>query len=214
MLLTALLMTTTVAGEDPAPDKKMVQTIGDAISVLETPAPRGPLQPPKPLGNPGSWVTTADYPPAALRIDAEGTTRFRLDIDKAGLVTGCTVVESSGNDDLDLATCDLVTSRGRFAPATDARGRKTAGVYTNSVRWVLGRQSAPEPGELVTSFTVAPDGSVSDCKVTMTGSYDQGKKPEDLCARVPKTVEPYFEDGQSVSKRVTFRMSISVEGAE
>lgn len=99
-------------------------------------APSGPT-PAVPNGNPGSWVTTNDYPTAALREERSGTTSFRVVVGSDGRVTECTISGSSGSPDLDQATCSNVTRRARFSPATDADGNPTIGSYSNRIRWAI-----------------------------------------------------------------------------
>jgi len=100
-------------------------------------APRVQPKQPTPKGNPANWATTNDYPTRALRAAREGTTSFRVSVGPDGRVTGCTVTSSSGSPDLDDATCQNVTRRARFNPATDGEGQPTTGSYSNRVRWVI-----------------------------------------------------------------------------
>lgn len=90
-----------------------------------------------PLGNPGNWVTSNDYPTRALREDRGGTSRFRLSIGPDGRVADCIITQSSGSADLDEATCANVTRRARFRPATDAAGTPVMGYYSSSVHWSI-----------------------------------------------------------------------------
>ncbi len=104
------------------------------------PPPPLPLKPSEaspvqPKGDPGSWITTDDYPPAALRDGKEGRTRFRLGVGADGRVTGCTVVSSSGFDELDQTACRILQRRARFAPAMNAAGQAVASSYSSSVLW-------------------------------------------------------------------------------
>ena len=92
---------------------------------------------PRPLGRPGEWVTEADYPTNAIRLDHAGTVGFTLTVSAAGRVSGCEITRSSGFADLDTATCALLQRRARFEPARDAEGKATTGVYANAVRWQL-----------------------------------------------------------------------------
>lgn len=100
-------------------------------------APRVQPRQPTPKGNPANWATTNDYPTRALREEREGTTSFRVTVGPDGRVTGCSVTSSSGSPDLDDATCQNVTRRARFNPATDGEGQPTSGSYANRVRWVI-----------------------------------------------------------------------------
>jgi TonB family protein len=92
---------------------------------------------PVPKGNPGSWVTTNDYPVRSLRTESEGVSSFRLTIGTDGRVTGCQITGSNGDPDLDLATCTNVTRRARFQPALDRQGNPVEGYYSNRVRWQI-----------------------------------------------------------------------------
>lgn len=99
------------------------------------PAPRFTPRAASPLGNPANWVSPDDYPTSELRLEHEGTTKFRLSIGTDGKVTGCTVTTSSGWPRLDAAACAKLTARGKFKPATGEDGEKTAGSYASSVKW-------------------------------------------------------------------------------
>ena len=89
------------------------------------------------LGNPGSWATSNDYPARDLREGNQGVAGFRLTIGSNGKVQECTITASSGFPGLDRATCDNLTRRARFEPATDGSGAKVAGTYSNNIRWVI-----------------------------------------------------------------------------
>lgn len=91
----------------------------------------------RPLGNPGNWATTADYPAGALRAGRQGTTRFRVTVGSDGRVRNCEVTGSSGSSDLDHATCENVARRARFKPATDETGQAVSGTYSNAITWVI-----------------------------------------------------------------------------
>lgn len=101
------------------------------------PTPRFTAKAASVRNNPASWATTADYPTRELRDGHQGPVRFELTIDAGGRVSRCIVTASSGWADLDRATCDLVSRRARFSPATDSAGNKAAGTYTGTIRWVI-----------------------------------------------------------------------------
>ena len=113
------------------------------------------------LGDPREWISPDDYPPAALRIGAAGVTRFRLDIDVNGQVTGCTVTQSSGNADLDVTTCTLLTRRARFTPAQDRQGHALAASYSSAVSWQI-PAGAPTPPPCM----ISPGAMPGDIRVT------------------------------------------------
>jgi periplasmic protein TonB len=101
------------------------------------PAPPRPSQAASPRGNPGQYFSSDNYPPAALRAEAQGRVVAQLQIGTDGRVTGCNVTTSSGNGDLDEATCRISLRRVRFTPAKDQAGNPIASSFTLPVRWVL-----------------------------------------------------------------------------
>lgn len=90
-----------------------------------------------PATNPGSWVTSYDYPASAMREEREGTTGFKLTIGTDGLPTGCEITAPSGHADLDAETCRLIMERARFTPGRNARGEAAGGTYSNRIRWQI-----------------------------------------------------------------------------
>lgn len=118
--------------------------IGDAVFPTPTPTGEATRVPPafaalaaRPRGNPAQWVTTNDYPTAALRMEQEGLVRVRLAVSAEGRATGCEVTASSGFAELDQATCDKLVRRARFTPASDESGAKVSGNWATSVRWAI-----------------------------------------------------------------------------
>ena len=121
------------------------------------PAPPPPPPPPidpsepvvraRPLAPLASIITADDYPAAALRAEAEGRVRVRLQISRRGRVTGCAVLASSGYSVLDAATCRIFTERARFVPARNARGRSVADTATAGVYWRIPDDLPPPPEE-------------------------------------------------------------------
>lgn len=89
---------------------------------------------PEPI-KPENWVTMADNLPEADRLVLEGEVSVELSVSKTGTVTGCRVVKSSGHSLLDDHTCQILSSRARFKPATDEKGNPTPGTFAHSMRW-------------------------------------------------------------------------------
>lgn len=151
-----------VAAEPPSPlpDAATVRPAPPAPSTRVS-RPRPILQGPRPRAPISSWFSHDDYPAVALRDRKEGVVRFGLDIDSSGRVTRCDVQASSGSASLDLATCRILRSRGRFTPAVDDRGNPAAGRLGAAIAWhlrgpitdvpsppdsiALAQQSAPNP---------------------------------------------------------------------
>ncbi|MDQ4087548.1 MAG: energy transducer TonB [Pseudomonadota bacterium] len=90
-----------------------------------------------PRGNLAAFVSNDDYPSAALRAGAQGTSIFMLDIDREGRVTGCRILASSGNESLDNATCRVMRERGRLEPAIGDDGAPIAATLVGSIRWAI-----------------------------------------------------------------------------
>jgi len=104
--------------------------------VVPTPvAPRFAAKAARPKGAMSGWVSDNDYPSADMRAEHEGRTAYRLSIDTNGKVTDCSITASSGWPGLDRATCDRITQRARFEPATNTEGERVAGTFTGAVSW-------------------------------------------------------------------------------
>lgn len=91
----------------------------------------------RPIGSPSAWISTDDYPRRPLVDEIEGVAGYRLIIGSNGRVSSCEVTSTSGNAQLDAATCKLLTRRARFEAASDETGAKIVGSYTGSVRWEI-----------------------------------------------------------------------------
>jgi len=106
------------------------------------PAPPPPPPPPavtkrvSPRGSPQDWMTSDDYPPAALRAGDQGTVGVRLDVTADGRVSGCTVTSSSGSSLLDTTACNLLRRRGRFNPQEEG-GQKVPSTWVSRFTWKL-----------------------------------------------------------------------------
>jgi Gram-negative bacterial TonB protein C-terminal len=90
-----------------------------------------------PIGSPGTWATTDDYPMEAIRANMSGQSSFLLTVGKDGKPMACSIFVSSKAKLLDDTTCRVVKLRARFTPAIGADGTAVESVYINRVRWVL-----------------------------------------------------------------------------
>jgi len=123
----------------------MLPTAPPPPVIAPPPPPPPPIEPPKPTqaqaarakGNPGTWVTTEDYPSSALREEREGVTAIAWDVTTDGKVANCRVTQSSGHSDLDEAACKFVTRRGRYNPALDQNGNPIQSSDKRRVRWQI-----------------------------------------------------------------------------
>lgn len=109
----------------------------DVRQVAAVPFEAGTSRPARPIGNPGNWLGTADYPASALRGEKEGLVRFTLAIDPFGEVAECRITESSGVRQFDDRACAALRTRARFHPALDADGQPVAGTFNSAVRWEI-----------------------------------------------------------------------------
>ncbi|MDB5688540.1 MAG: energy transducer TonB [Sphingomonas bacterium] len=126
-----------------------MQMVREAPPVVITPtAPPAPPPPPappapklaspaSPRGNPGSWVTSDDYPSRALREEKEGVTGISFDIMPDGRVANCQVTSSSGTPELDQATCTNFVRRARYKAAVDDAGKPMQTSASQRVRWEI-----------------------------------------------------------------------------
>jgi protein TonB len=120
----------------PPPAAPVIAIAAPAAPVVAPPPPKGPSSPAQPKGNPSNWATPNDYPSRALREGRTGTTGFRVTVGTDGRVTSCSITSSSGSDDLDATTCQMVTRRARFKPAMED-GSPVQGAFSSRVKWVI-----------------------------------------------------------------------------
>lgn len=128
------------------------------------PAPSRESSPARPLAPLGSLIRPGDYPKGSLRRDEEGIVYYRLRISAKGRVARCTIVQSSGYERLDKATCGLVTERARFVPARGPDQRPVAGGLVGRAIWrIRGLSTTHSVGQvhLVGKMTATPDGAIS-----------------------------------------------------
>jgi TonB family protein len=133
-------------------------------------------QPARPLQDLYRFFTADDYPLAAIRRYAEGTVGFRLTIDAQGVVSGCVVERSSGDMDLDRATCEILRSRPHYYPARDAAGRAVEGSDTGRVTWRLPPEQSPPAALALTTADlegmIRMNGPQLACRTTVNGRAD------------------------------------------
>jgi TonB family protein len=139
-----------------------------------------------PLGNPGEWVSTDDYPQIALQQELQGTVGFKLTIAKDGVPQACDIEQSSGHAVLDETTCKLLVQRARFAPDNAASS------YRSRVSWRI-----PQPPKIpltmhgyLASAKVEHGELAGDCVDQVIG------QPPDVL-----TLCEMFEDGEKLQSR-------------
>lgn len=175
---------------------------------------------PIPTNSPGTWISTEDYPPAALDSRAQGAVGYTLTVDSAGKVTDCKIVSSSGSAALDDRTCSLLRDRARFNVATAEPAR----FYSSHIRWALPAQMAAEQqmppievsstvsrGLRAAQLTIGSDGLVNECS-PFDRPYKNVDAPADLCASFPvgsRCSAPTMHSGKPVRRRI--RIQIATE---
>lgn len=92
-----------------------------------------------PLDGQASWITTDDYPSAAIVMGAQGTSVVRMRISAEGRPASCRGVRSSGTIMLDQRTCRLLMQRARYSPARDASGNAIETVVSQTVVYSIYR---------------------------------------------------------------------------
>jgi TonB family protein len=83
------------------------------------------------------WLNYNDYPDAAIRRRAEGRAVVLIAVDSEGRPTGCKAVKSSGDADLDKASC-AIASKGARVPR-NADDRRIDQSFVLPVNWTLPR---------------------------------------------------------------------------
>lgn len=122
------------------------------------------------------WFEFHDYPMKAFEKHWEGVTRFELLVDPNGRAEKCTIIGTSGHEELDKTTCSLAVFRARFAPARDADGKPAYGMYRSQAVWVIPEDSLPatNPGpDLQVSINQLPDRTLDPPAVQVAYIADQ-----------------------------------------
>lgn len=93
---------------------------------------------PTPIGSPGQWATSLDYPQAALLERKQAIVAFRLMVDAEGKPTSCALQRSYSGELFNTLTCNILMRRARFQPALDAMGKPVASYFISQVNWLMG----------------------------------------------------------------------------
>ncbi len=160
-----------------------------------------------------SLFSQDDYPAEAMRKGEEGTSTVRLDVDAAGRVTGCSVIDTSKSPSLDAATCRVLSERARFTPAKGPDGRAVAEHYTQRVRWLLPKMGpapfADSRGRMLMTF---------DGKGAISGCRSDERIPESVvqqnCASLAATIPPWITEKERAGRTMVFEAGFAVGGPE
>lgn len=91
----------------------------------------------------GGRIRDSDYPDALAEAGVGGTVGVRYTVWTDGRVRDCEVTDSSGNAQLDAATCRLIRERFRFRPSRDGKGRPVPATIVENHSWEFRRDPAP-----------------------------------------------------------------------
>lgn len=157
-------------------------------SILLMLAAAAPLPPPgpKPIGDPGLWITLGDYPYDAFASGKDGAVMIEIIVDETGHAARCRVMRSSGTESLDRAACAAIARRGLWEPSLDDAGRPIFAAYRRQVKWVINNSNVKSlPSSVDMEIEVAklpiaqadakvfarqiqrPDGSEDGCSVAV-----------------------------------------------
>ena len=149
-------------------------------------APGGAASAPSPpeILNQDGLFGEEDYPAEAIMQELEGQTDIRLTINANGRVQACQVIQSSGHEVLDQATCAVYQTRGEFRPARNRQGRAVVGKLVRHVTWRLDRSGRPMAQEFrfQAEFRLGADRRMSNCTANLLSS---GREQTQPCVSVP-----------------------------
>jgi TonB family protein len=83
-----------------------------------------------------------EYPAAALKIEAQGTTTLQFTVDDKGALTDAAISKSSGHEVLDRAALSAL-SKCRFKPAVTAGQTQKSSTFTVEYVWRLADEVTP-----------------------------------------------------------------------
>jgi protein TonB len=81
-------------------------------------------------------ITPRDYPRNLRERGIGGVVGISFRVEPSGLVSRCTVTQSSGVPELDALTCRLIVQRFRYRPSTDRYGRPIADTVDGEHEWI------------------------------------------------------------------------------
>ena len=121
-----------------APPPPIIPPVVQAPPPPPPPPPPRKVEPARPRGSLVGLFSPDDYPSSAQSAGAEGTVRASITVGPDGRVTGCSVTQSSGNNALDNATCNIIRRRAKFTPARDSNGQAVSDTISSPpITWRL-----------------------------------------------------------------------------
>lgn len=85
-----------------------------------------------------------DLPRELYDAGVAGAVGMEFDVGVTGRVTACRITHTSGNADLDAATCALITEKLRYRPTRDASGRPVPDTVLGKQEWTVTRSERDE----------------------------------------------------------------------
>lgn len=95
------------------------------------------LTPPTPVGNPGEWFTSADYPTNPLRAGKQAIVHVRLIVGPDGKPESCAIQSATQGKPFADTSCRMYMQRARFNPALDKDGKAVRSYYISTIRWIV-----------------------------------------------------------------------------
>lgn len=205
---------------NPPRPPRIVRSVPPPVMMAPPLPPPAPPPPPQsPSGTPAQaigrlgWLSSDDYPAAALRAEEQGTVAVWLDIGTDGRVTGCTISSSSGSASLDAATCRIFRSRGRFRPARNPAGEAVPGAVRERIRWALPDfDTLPLEPAFAAFEARVEEGGASDCEA-VHAAPGENELAALGCEIVLPLGWPLPEAFGRNGSRLRFTLEISREGA-
>ena len=192
------------AVEQDIPPPRMI-----AIPPQGAPAMANPATPRPKVLVANSGIQPADYPAEAWRRNEEGSVGYELTYDGAATITGCEIVDSSGSESLDAATCPILYKRARLAFNDDMA--RAGGTVRGQHNWYK-REPEFDTFKLVVAFTVDKDGTPSNCEVLAA----EGKLPSGMrdsmergpCLSAGRGIPFRNEMGEPVARRLLMTLNV------
>lgn len=185
---------------------------GMVSAALVLPASAATPVGPDPI-EPHRWSIPAFYPPDSLRDKARGVVAFEIAVGSDGVPSGCTVSERSGDDLVDVRTCEWLVKQARFKPARDADGKAVAGHFETRFGWTVrpgGLAPLPTAGSLTLTAMIEADGRVTDCEVERSGMR-AGDPFDAWCGELVNFEPPVDARGKKARRRLVLKRSLSYE---
>lgn len=157
----------------------LLQATGALASADFTPA--------RPVSNFQHLFSTDDYPASALRNNISGTVGYMVTVAADGTIAECTVTTTSGSNELDATTCNLLSQRARFDPARDENGQPVISNYSGRMTWQIPNGFPVIPRSVLVEFDVTADGKVENCQAHATPATPQ---VDQACNNIKEVIFP------------------------